>query len=323
MARSSFCLRLPTRAFREASSPPLANFTFIGVTTGQSAAIRLFPRWAAELGITHVRLVGCDLPIHAEPERYREVVRRIKSGERELGALVTTHKIDLFRAARDLFDRVDEWALLCEETSCLSKSSGQLWARATDPVAAARALSEFWSAGREEVLCLGAGGSAVAITCYLLRMTCPPRQIIVVDRSSARLVSMRKIHSRLQTSAKVEYVENADPRVNDQLIKGLPSGSLVINATGLGKDSPGSPITSAAQFPEGGLVWELNYRGELEFLHQALDQKASRGLQVHDGWRYFLHGWALTMEHVFHIRIDDHKFCRLAALSEPERPLRD
>ena len=53
----------------------------------------------------------------------------------------------------------------------------------------------------------------------------------------------------------------------------LPPASLVINATGMGKDLPGSPITDRGLFPMRGIAWELNYRGELQFLHQALAQR--------------------------------------------------
>ena len=45
---------------------------------------------------------------------------------------------------------------------------------------------------------------------------------------------------------------------------------VVILATGLGKDAPGSPVTARARFPDQGIVWELNYRGELIFLEQAV-----------------------------------------------------
>src|SRR4029077_19278612 len=116
---------------------------FVGVTTGQSAATRLFPAWAKELGLRDVVLVGHDLPIHAEAEQYRDLVKLIKSDEHERGALITTHKIDLFEACRDLFDRIDESALLCGETSCLSKRDGMLCAGATDMVSAGRSLDEL------------------------------------------------------------------------------------------------------------------------------------------------------------------------------------
>ena len=52
--------------------------------------------------------------------------------------------------------------------------------------------------------------------------------------------------------------------------------SVVINATGMGKDTPGSPVTWEGKFPENSVAWEFNYRGELDFLHQALAQKEER-----------------------------------------------
>jgi shikimate 5-dehydrogenase len=290
--------------------------------------MRLFPVWARELGLGDVQLVGCDLPIHAEREQYRDVVQRIKSDEHERGALVTTHKIDLFEACRDLFDRIDDSAELTGETSCLSKRDGLLWARATDTITAGRSLDEFipedhWRKTRGEVLCLGAGGSAIAITLDLIKRSANsvgPSRITVVNRSPARLEAMRAIHARVNPTMHVEYVENVDPRVNDQLLGNLPTGSLVINATGMGKDSPGSPITNEGVFPDRGLVWELNYRGELQFLHQALKQRKRRELQVHDGWRYFIHGWTTVIEEVFDLTIQEDQLSRLEALSDSERP---
>jgi shikimate 5-dehydrogenase len=298
----------------------LQRFTFIGVSTGQSAATRLFPLWARELGLGDVRLVGCDLPLHAAPDRYREVVLRIRADADERGGLITSHKVDLFEACRDLFDVVDEYAQLCGETSCLAKRNGGLSALATDPISSGRALAEFYpAAGRAEVLCLGSGGSAAAITVHTIEARAASG-ITVVGRTPARLGAMRAIHAKLGSSVPVRYVENSDPRGNDRLIAELPPGSLVINATGMGKDTPGSPVTDAAVFPEGGYIWELNYRGKLEFLHQAERQVTGRHLHVEDGWRYFIHGWAVVMEHVFEIDIKSEKLVRMATVSEPERP---
>jgi shikimate 5-dehydrogenase len=99
----------------------------------------------------------------------------------------------------------------------------------------------------------------------------------------------------------------------------LPPGSLVVNGTGMGKDIPGSPISDLATFPEHGLVWELNYRGELDFLRQARQQEAVRGLTVEDGWRYFIHGWTAAIEEVFHLEITLATLDELAALALPLR----
>ncbi len=92
-----------------------------------------------------------------------------------------------------------------------------------------------------------------------------------------------------------------------------PPGSLVVNATGMGKDLPGSPITNDGVFPLQGIAWELNYRGELLFLHQALAQHATRQLTVEDGWLYFLHGWTEVIAQVIKVQLNR------AAVSAPGR----
>ena len=287
------------------------RFSFVGVTTGKSAIMRVFPAWAEHLGLGDVAMRGHDLPLHAEPQRYRDVVSALKADPLDRGGLVTTHKIDLFNACRDLFDYVDPYAELCGEVSSLSKRDGQFRAHAKDPISSGRSLDEFveqgyWARTGAGALLFGAGGSNLAITLHLMTAREPddrPRRIVVVNRSPARLESMRTVHEQLGADVKVEYVENADARENDRLLATVPPGSLVVNGTGMGKDSPGSPITDDGVFPERALVWELNYRGELDFLHQARRQEAARGLVVEDGWRYFIHGWTCVIEEVFDVEM--------------------
>jgi shikimate 5-dehydrogenase len=83
----------------------------------------------------------------------------------------------------------------------------------------------------------------------------------------------------------------------------LKPQSLVMNATGLGKDAPGSPLTSAGKFPEKGIVWDFNYRGDLLFLAQARAQATARNLSIEDGWVYFVHGWTRVVAEVFDVDI--------------------
>jgi shikimate 5-dehydrogenase len=299
------------------------RFSFIGVTTGRSAIMRVFPAWAQHLGLGDVAMVGHDLPIHAEPAQYRELVLAMKSDPLNLGGLVTTHKIDLYEACRDLFDDVDASAELCGEVSCLSKRDGRFRAYAKDPISSGRSLDEFvplgyWAETGAEVLLFGAGGANLAITLHLMTARPAddrPRRIVVVNRSAERLVSMQTVHERLDSDVCVEYVENADPRENDRLLAALPAGSLVVNGTGMGKDVPGSPITENGRFPVRGLVWELNYRGELDFLHQARRQSESLRLTIEDGWRYFIHGWTAVIEEVFDVEITPAVLDELAALA--------
>ena len=118
-----------------------------------------------------------------------------------------------------------------------------------------------------------------------------PSRIIVTNRSVPRLDEIKKIHHQLGCPIPVEYHHTPRPEDNDALVNQLKPHSLVMNATGLGKDAPGSPITDAAQFPEQGFAWDFNYRGDLVFLDQARAQAQTRQLTVEDGWVYFIHGW--------------------------------
>lgn len=304
------------------------TFSFYGVTTGGSSIMRLFPLWAEHLDLENTRIAGTDLPIHADPKVYRRRVTQLKRDPNELGALVTTHKIDLYHACRDLFDEVDPLAKLCGETSCLSKRDGQLRAHAKDPISAGQALDAilergYWASTGGDVLCLGAGGSAIAISLHLLTRRGPedrPRQIVVANRTQPRLDALRMILEQLDHDVPVRYVVNEDPSVNDELMSQLSDGSLVINATGRGKDTPGSPITDVGQFPRNGVAWELNYRGDLDFLHQARAQEQARGLRVHDGWAYFIYGWTAVIEEVFDLDLADADLRELTEIANQVRP---
>ena len=73
---------------------------------GASSIRTTFPRWAAELGLD-ARLEGIDLPIHAPAADLPRGDRLAPGRPADPGALVTTHKIDLYEACQDLFDVVD------------------------------------------------------------------------------------------------------------------------------------------------------------------------------------------------------------------------
>ena len=300
---------------------------FIGVTTGQSTMTRLFPSWAAILGLGGARLVGVDLPLQASKEQYRQSVAQIKYDPLSAGALITTHKINLFNAAEDLFDVCDAYAQLCREVDCIVKRDGSLVALSKGPLGSRQALqailgARYWSKSNGHVLCLGAGGAGTAIVVSLLTQTDAqdrPRRLIVVNDQQYGLDRLRSIVEQIETPLEVEYVLNSDPRYNDALLATLPEGSLVINATGMGKDRPGSPITDAGRFPQQAIAWELNYRGELGFLRQARTQAQERHMQVHDGWDYFVASWADHIAEVFHLTISPSQFAQLAAKAEEIR----
>jgi shikimate dehydrogenase len=302
----------------------VTRLLFIGVSTGGSSIVRLFPRWAGLLGL-EATIEGRDMAVRAEAEEFRAVVSEIAEQEDICGALVTTHKVDVYRHALDLFAELDPLARLCREVSCISKRDGVLLGHAKDPITAGRALAElldddYWQRTGAHVLCLGAGGSGTAISVHLLSLAAPPAHIVVTDVEPARIAELRQIHARLAPTASVEYRVVSSREETDAVTAALPPGSLLINATGLGKDLPGSPVSDRARFPERGTAWDLNYRGELAFLRQARQQARERRLRVHDGWRYFLHGWSEVIAEVFGLDLDDERFAALAAAAEEFRP---
>ncbi|MCL4834927.1 MAG: shikimate dehydrogenase [Caldilineaceae bacterium] len=307
--------------------PVVPTFYFIGVTTGHSSSRRMFPVWMEALGRPEVIWQGIDLPIHDDPANYRAVVQHIRREPLALGALVTTHKIDLLEACQALFDDFDPYARIIGEVSSIAKDNGQLVGRATDPVAGGLSLDGILGAGYfartgGEVLLLGAGGSAAALSLHLLQKEQSgdrPRRVVVVNRSPERLERLARMVERFPTDIYFEYIQNSDPARNDEILTGLPAGSLVVNATGMGKDTPGSPVTGRSPFPLNGIAWELNYRGELDFLQQANVQQSARQLRVEDGWAYFIHGWAQVISHVLHVEIDPPLLARLAQLAATVR----
>lgn len=304
-------------------SPSVPTFYFVGVTTGKSSINKVFPRWMDVLGLD-VQLAGIDAPLHAPADTYRAIIEHIKHDPMVSGGLVTTHKIDLLAATRDLFDYLDPNAELCGEISAIAKRDGKLLGYAKDPISSGKTWEHFVPAGHfartgADVLCFGSGGAAVATTVYLAQAADRPKRVTLVDVSAERLDHARHIHAQIKTDMQFSYMCNADAYVNDGLMSDLPAGSVVINGTGMGKDIPGSPITAAGIFPQDGLVWEFNYRGELTFMHQAERQATLRHLTIEDGWVYFLHGWTQVVAEVLGFDLTPEVFAKLDTAAQPFR----
>lgn len=323
---------MPERTFTADTLAPATKptFYFIGVSTAKSSIRQVFPLWAEELTLGDVDFVGIDLPLHAPAESYRRVVGFLKADRLSLGALVTTHKLDLYQASRDVFDYSDPLAAVMNEVSCISKRGSQLRAHAKDPITAGLAVDEIlppeqWSNRCRTAFIMGAGGSAIAMTWHLTRTERGdrvPREIVVTNPSAPRLDALRHIYSTFETDVALRTVVVADQRDNDAVLMSLPAKSFVVNATGLGKDAPGSPLSDAAVFPRHSVAWDLNYRGDLVFLDQAHVAADRDGVRVVDGWHYFIHGWTSVIAEVFdrEIPTSGPEFDRLADIAATTRP---
>ncbi len=302
------------------------HMRFVGVSTASSSIMKVFPKWSEALGLD-ATLVGLDLPLDATRKQYRDAVTGMRDDDGCMGALVTTHKIALHDAAHDLFDELDNFATEVAEISSISFLSAEPGKRrvhgsAKDPLTAGLSLeeelpSDFFSRGGE-VLCLGAGGAGTAIGWYLAGRKDRPKRLTFVDVDERRLSHLREVVKTHAPDANVATESGGVDQTN-ALLNALPSHSLVVNATGMGKDRPGSPIPPTAAFPQEAVVWELNYRGSLEFLQQARAQQERQQLHIVDGWRYFIHGWTQVIGEVFDVTMTSEKVEELARIAEDVR----
>lgn len=297
-------------------------FTFVGVTTGKSAIRRIYPRWMAALGIDS-RLVGVDLPVEASRSDYRAAVEEIKSDPDRVGGLITTHKLHLLAAAADLFDDLDESAALLREVSCIAKRDGRILGAALDDRTSLLALDRLrppdeWD-GSQLVL-LGAGGASTATTLGLHHAQRAgrgvPSHIHVTARSRTRLDEMRALHARIGFDIPTTLHVTPTPASADAVIARSGERAVVVNATGMGKDRPGSPLSDQVRFPPGAVAWDMNYRGERMFLNQA----AAAGAHIVDGWDYFVYSWTQVVSVVHDVDVppDGPLFDRLSRIAREE-----
>lgn len=198
-----------------------------------------------------------------------------------------------------------------------------MWGFAKDAISSGKALrqmlgEDYFERTGGDVFSLGAGGAAVATLLNLMleaKKGNRPGRFIAADIDRERLAHAKAISEKTDHDIEVilHHVQSAAD--NDAIMATLPQGSVVINATGMGKDRPGSPISSAGQFPRDGVVWEFNYRGERLFYQQALAQETKQNLTVVDGWEYFLFGWLEVVTEALQVELTPELFEQIKAAS--------
>jgi shikimate dehydrogenase len=301
--------------------PRQGHMDFLGVSTSGSSIMKIFPQWARALGLPTATLKGHDIALGASRDAYRAAVEGIRCDPLDHGALVTTHKIAIYENAADLFDHLDESAHLFQEISSIAKHGGRLSGAAKDPITVQLALDEIVAGDHFEqtggaAIVLGAGGAGNALSYQLGTRKDAPSRIIVTALGEPALQHAQALHERAGIDpGLVSYELTSTSPESDALIGSLPAGSLIVNATGMGKDRPGSPASDAVAFPERGIVWDFNYRGDLGFLAQARAQEQRRSLRIEDGWRYFIHGWTQVIADVFTIPMPPERVDELSRIA--------
>ena len=295
---------------------------FIGVSTTQSFVHHIFSKWL-QLVDKKGLLEGIDIKLDSEGKVYNDTVFRIKTVDNIVGGLITSHKVNIFKYAIELFSNIAEASQNLGEIGVIYKSGATLACDVQDTAAIEFVLNrllpkQYWK-NNAHALILGAGGAGVALAYVLLnRKGDIPSRIIITEVSKARAASVESILSKFDTEKRLQVI-SVKEREADVLVRNLPKGSLVVNATGMGKDRPGSPISSETEFPHEAIVWEFNYRGDLQFLQTAKEQEEARQLTVEDGWFYFVSAWAFALSKVFDFELDDDLLSAFEFVASTER----
>lgn len=285
---------------------------FIGVSTSSSSIMKIFPAWNKILGLD-ASISGIDIPLDAGSDSYISAINQIINDSQCCGALVTSHKLAVYQHAKTMFQEFDDFAEACREVSCVKVKNRKVSGFAKDPVSAGLAIKDFLPNNffdlQNEVLLIGDGGAAIAIAWYLSSLPRPPAKIHILGKDQSRLnhlfevisVRLAQIEVSISTTELIETIAQSGKTL------------LIINATGMGKDLPGSPWPAGLAFPKNSYLWELNYRGSLDFYHQGKSQEEAQQLTVVDGWDYFIYGWTLVISEVFDLKIDSNVLNELKA----------
>ena len=221
--------------------------------------MRVFPLWAEHLGLGDVAMSGHDLPIHAEPERYRELVARAEGRPaRRRRPRDDAQDRPLRGVPRPLRLRRPVRGAAAARPRRSRSADGAFRAHAKDPISSGRSLDEFVPQGywRRD----GRRGAALRRRRLEPRDHAPPAAgapaATTGRRGSSSSTAARGGSSRCApcTSGSARTSRSSTSTTptrveNDRLLAASHAGSLVVNGTGMGKDSPGSPITDARRVP--------------------------------------------------------------------------
>ena len=287
---------------------------FVGVTTGSSLANEAFTCWQPLLR-ARFGFRGMDVPLNADDSVYHDLLDQLRHDSSVIGAVITAHKLRVFQAGCRRFGWLDPLALTCEEVNAVRRCpDGSLSGWARDPVSVGRVVDRIWPKSLGGVVCLGAGGTGVALAHHLFTAR-PPAQFACADPDANATGRLARVAGR-------PVVTHLGSGPWDDLVSDAPAGSLIVNTTGLGKDRPGSPVTGRARFPTSSVVWDLNYRGSLQFLGLARQQAEAQQLHVHDGWELFCHGWAAALSVILGLPDDADLGGRFDRAARDLRPVR-
>lgn len=289
---------------------------FLGIRTEGSLALRAFPKWMTRFA-SNCTIKPVDMRKSSSPEDYLTFVRSVRDDPQCVGAQITSHKMDIFGAAWRHIDHRSQDVENLEEIGGLVSGAGELSAISPDAMALGTELSLVVGRQSRALIVLGGGGAGRSIALSAAKIPQVP-SITITELNEDRLSGLDEWKRRLSLEDRCSEVTIRPGADNEDVVSSASTGTVVVNATGLGKDAPGSPISEGTRLPEDGVVWDLNYRGELKFLEHARRQ-AEQGLVLRDGFSFFLRNWTCFLEAALDRKLSDSEWPAFQHDTQEER----
>lgn len=281
-------------------------YRFLGVSTSKSLVNEAFPRWMNVLE-KDISLQTFDLPIGSSEKSYLQYCSELKHPN-VVGSLITSHKTEIYEYCRGQFSILSNEATKLREISAIRNTDtlGELHGHNTDLEGARRSFEKLsvqndnWISGSREVVIIGAGGACISILHCIQEHFPEVEKVSVTEISQERITTAKEIADN--NSFRAEFFLSSE---TERRIANSGKAPLVINASGVGKDTPGSPVSNTSCFPKNSTFWELNYRGDRELFFRLRDQSGSANFTIEDGWQFFVDGWTFNILFVLSIVPDD------------------
>jgi shikimate dehydrogenase len=281
---------------------------FVGPSASRSRIHSLCPALSRVLGEDLV-VASADMPANQAPTAYTSLLLDVLSRDEVAGGVVTNHKLQFFDAFLQLGFPVSSIGKKLGVVSVFRRVGNRFYGTAEEPYAVLPAIDKICRCRCmdyfREIVIFGAGGAGRAITYAAAAHSSRygVDRITVTDCDLHRIDGFR----HLTCCGNLIDLHVARTHVNDRLLREAARGALVVNATGLGKDASGSPISDHVDFPADSAAWDLNYRGSLDFLRQAKSQPSRCHVSCHDGFDFFLFDWLEILSFIFRLNLAEEK----------------
>jgi shikimate dehydrogenase len=281
------------------------KIVFLGASASRSHVHAYFPHWASILG-EDATISSYELPIGAPPDAYSEFGEFLLRDAENIGCVITNHKLDAYRLCLDFHFPLEPTSRALEVVSCMRRANGSLIGNAEEVQAVDRAIQTIcWrrDGGQfSEVIIFGAGGAGRALAYSIARRVHIHHiaKITVTDTNPHRIADLARLANDWATRIPIRAALVGHGTTNDDIVEAAISPALIINATGLGKDFEGSPVSSSLVFPTGSTLWDLNYRGDLEYLAHG---RAQSDVSTHSGFELFVSSWIEALSYIFAVPV--------------------